>query len=230
MLINNFDTFQSFLSVNKTEGGNLSIRGLAALCGVDDRAILRGADFNSDKLAEKLTEYGFEGADLLESGFNAESAWLVIEYFAYESKAKAEGAKMIARVFGSYGIKQAMAIVEPAPKSPTRQLPPIRDTIEYIQASKDIDLISDPILRSYLTQSLYEDLGVKALPPAEECLVLAAVLARDLGYVLKPGDDARLGKWVKRHHEPKGKVQHGRYEVNVYEVSEIKDTVHAFFR
>jgi hypothetical protein len=48
---------------------------------------------------------GFQASHLLESGFCAQSAWLVIEYFAYESKANAEGAKRLARLFGSIGVQ-----------------------------------------------------------------------------------------------------------------------------
>ncbi len=94
----------SFIKNNLQGDKTLSIRGLAGLCGVNDRAIIRGADFHSTKLAQKLSEYGFEGADLARNGFPAQAVWLVIEYFAYESKAKAEGAKHIARVFGTVGI------------------------------------------------------------------------------------------------------------------------------
>lgn len=119
--------------------------------------------------------------------------------------------------------------VELAPQ--VRQLPPVRDTIEYIQASKDIAAIVDPILKSYLLQSLYEDIGAtKALPPSSDVLVVAAVKARSLGYALKPGEDAKLGKWVAKHCNPLGKTQHGRYEVNVYRDDErLVETIGAFF-
>jgi hypothetical protein len=112
-----------------------------------------------------------------------------------------------------------------------RQLPPVRDTIEYIQASKDIAGIVDPILKSYLLQSLYEDIGAsKALPPSDDVLVVAAVKARSLGFTLKPGDDSKLGKWVAKHCNPLGKTQHGRYEVNVYRDDErLVETIGAFF-
>jgi hypothetical protein len=118
-----------------------------------------------------------------------------------------------------------------APQPLPRQLPPIRDTIEYIQASKDIADIVDPILKSYLLQSLYEDIGVsKALPPSDDVLVVAAVKARSLGYTLKPGEDSKLGKWVAKHCNPLGKTQHGRYEVNVYRDDDrLVETIGAFF-
>ena len=57
------------------------------------------------------------------------------------------------------------------------------------------------------------------------------VNARELGYPESlVGNGSKLGKFVARHHSPKGKAQHGKYMVNVYPRSEILDTVHAFFR
>jgi prophage antirepressor-like protein len=111
-----------------------------------------------------------------------------------------------------------------------RQLPPIRDTIEYIQAKQYLETCDDPIFKSYAMQSLYEDMGAKALPSQQAPLVLAAVKARELGYKLKTGDDAQLGKWCKKHLESQGKVQHGRYEVNTYHDDErLAETISAFF-
>jgi len=126
-------------------------------------------------------------------------------------------------------VKAREAELTPAPLP--RQLPPVRDTIEYIQASKDIAEIADPILKSYLLQSLYEDIGAtKSLPPSEEPLVVAAVKARSLGYNLKPGEDSKLGKWVAKHCNPLGKTQHGRYPVNVYrDDNRLVETITAFF-
>lgn len=232
--INSQADFIQFIKDNSIGARSLSIRGLAGLCGVDDKAILNGADFKSQSLAKKLAESGFEGADFSTTGFCAQSAWIVIGYFAYESKAKAEGAKRLARLFGSIGVQTCFDLANPEPvvTSPLpRQLPPIRDTRENLETSLMIKELDDPILRSYLMQSLYEEIGAKCLPAAENSpLVLAAVLARDLGYHLKPGQDSQLGKWVKRHHDPEGKAQHGRYEVNTYRRDEIEDTIHAFFR
>lgn len=111
-----------------------------------------------------------------------------------------------------------------------RQLPPVRDTINYIEAKQYIDSCQDPIFKSYAMQSLYEDMGVKALPPSSETLVLAAVKARSMGFTLKQGEDAKLGKWVAKHCNPAGKTQHGRYEVNVYRDDDrLVETIGAFF-
>jgi hypothetical protein len=63
--------------------------------------------------------------------------------------------------------------------------------------------------------------------------VFPAVLAQDLGYSLKPGEESKLGKWVERfhqHHEPLGTAQHGHDQVNVYDrTPELEKTVKSFF-
>lgn len=119
------------------------------------------------------------------------------------------------RKTGSYSV---------APES--RQLPPVRDVVEYLQAAKDIPTIANPIIRSALEQRLAEELGAnRALPGSDSSdLVLVSVLAREMGYQLEPGQDAR------KHHEPAGQAQHGRYSVNVYDRTAIAETVRAFFR
>lgn len=233
LAINSQADFIQYIKDNSIGGRNLSVRGLADLCGVDRKFLREGGEFDSQKLTEKLTSSGFQGGELLQFGFCAQSAWLVIEYFAYESKAKAEGAKRLARLFGSIGVQTCFDLANPEPVVALplpRQLPPIRDTRENLETSLMIKELDDPILRSYLMQSLYEEIGAKCLPAEKSHLVLAAVLARDLGYQLKPGEDSQLGKWVKRHHNPEGKAQHGRYEVNTYRRDQIEDTVHAYFR
>jgi KilA-N domain len=112
-----------------------------------------------------------------------------------------------------------------------RQLPPVRDYIEHLQAAKEIDLLQDPILKSCLMQACYEEIGAaKSLPQSEPSLVLAAVKARSMGFKLPPGEDAKLGKWVAKNIQPAGKVQHGRYEVNTYQDDDrLAETICAFF-
>lgn len=128
------------------------------------------------------------------------------------------------RKTGSYSLPE----IAPEP----RKLPPIRDTIEYLEASEKIAKLEDPILRSYLMQSLYEDIGAtKSLPASIERHAPIAVLARELGYKLKPGQDSALGKWAKKHLAPTGHIPHGRYDVNTYKVDErTAEVISAFFQ
>lgn len=115
-----------------------------------------------------------------------------------------------------------------------RQLPPIRDTIEYTQVTKDISAISDPILRSLLTQRLMEELsaGQPLLNGAAQTQVILTVRAKELGYADKQiGSGAQLGKFVSKILPPNGKTQHGKYPVNVYDLTpDLDATIHAYFR
>lgn len=95
-----------FIKDNLQSDKKLSIRGVARLCGVADKSIINGGSFNSLILAEKLEAHGFEAGSLVRDGFNATATWLTIEYFAYDSKAEAIQAKIIARTFGALGVVQ----------------------------------------------------------------------------------------------------------------------------
>jgi hypothetical protein len=111
-----------------------------------------------------------------------------------------------------------------------RRLPPVRDTIEYVQAQQDILAIADPLMRSLLNQRMFEELGSKILAPSTQ--VLLTIRAGELGYPAnRIGNGGQLGKFVVRSIAPTGKTQHGRYPVNVYDLSpELDDCIHAFFR
>lgn len=85
---------------------NLSVRGLARLCGIQHTSIIRDGAFNNKSIAQSLIQNGFDAGALVENGFDAQATWLVIEYFAYESKAKAISAKRLARTFGAMGVYQ----------------------------------------------------------------------------------------------------------------------------
>ena len=104
---------------------------------------------------------------------------------------------------------------------------------DYVEAIKLAPTIDNPIIKSAFEQRLAEELGANnALPGVHQGMdkpVVVTVLAAELGFSLKPGQDSALGKWVKAHHEPLGKAQHGRYVVNVYDPNEIKDTIIEWF-
>ena len=162
-------------------------------------------------------------------GFPPEAVWLCIEYYAFDSKAKAPMAKQLARTFGSIGIKTTLEKLKQQEVTieVPRQLPPKRDYIQHLDAVERISKVANPIVRSYLEQAQMEELFSQLSLPAEKDdeLVICTVLAKEMGFTLKPGQDSQLGKWVKRNHDPKGQAQHGRYPVYVYSRSEIQDTV-----
>jgi hypothetical protein len=119
-------------------------------------------------------------------------------------------------------------------ESYTRQLPPVRDTIEYLEAAKQIQVFSDPLMRSLLNQRLMEELsaGQPLLNAAAQTQVILTVRAKELGYTDKQiGSGSRLGRFVAKVMPPNGKTQHGRYPVNVYDLTtELDETIHAYFR
>lgn len=210
--------------------GNLSVRAVERLCEIGNNSLIKGAGFVSQKLGQILMEQGYDAVELTESGFDAKATWLTIEYFAFESKAKAPGAKQIARTFGMLGVMAAFQHLEFKKESP-QKLPPKRDTIEYIEAKKYLDNCNDPIFKSLAMQSLYEDLGAKSILPSENRQVPIAVLAREMGYQLKPREDIALGCFAKKHLDSTGKIPHGRYEVNTYlDDAKTRDCIHGFFR
>ena len=104
-----------------------------------------------------------------------------------------------------------------------RRLAPQRDLIDYIEAAKSIGIDSDPILISLFSQRMAEQLGGNTPPSTTQ--VIATVRANELGYSAKEiGTGGALGKFlIKQGLHPIGKTQHGKYSVNVYELSEELD-------
>ena len=109
LIANNLGQFQSFIRENLTSGKNMSIRGVARMCDVQDTSLIRGAALKSDKLAEKLAKHGFEGGALTKNGFPPLAVVLTIEYYAYESpQKKSELAQQFMRVYGTYGLQKVI--------------------------------------------------------------------------------------------------------------------------
>jgi hypothetical protein len=138
----------------------------------------------------------------------------------------------IAAAQAYFAIKTREAETAQAPVELPRQLPPVRDTIEYLQAARDIEVFPDPIIRSLLNQRLMEELGSKALPStAIATQVILTVRAKELGFSDRQiGTGSQLGKFVSKVIAPTGKTQHGRYPVNVYDLTpELDESIKAFF-
>lgn len=117
------------------------------------------------------------------------------------------------------------------------QLPPKRDAIDYVQASHILENLKNPILRSLLEQRMMEELTptnklLTGQNQEKPICVITSVRAAQLGYTEKQIDGgSRLGKFVlKQGLKPVGKVQHGKYPVNVYELTEeLDNAIHAYF-
>jgi hypothetical protein len=206
-IINNQSDFLSFIADEAMNGGNLSIRGVARCCGVADTSIIRDAAFKSEKLAEHLTPHGFEPAALVENGFNPQAVWLTIEYFAYESKAKAPMAKQLARTFGAIGVMTTLEQLKPKQPEPTA-LPPhheareVAETIVYIHeylAKTDVRLAQILIDRAMQTVQ-----SVPLLPGSNAPMAGVVEIAKTLGFNVGK-EQSMLGTAVAKAWRAAGK-------------------------
>lgn len=177
--INSQSDFISYIKANSIGGRNLSISGLVKLCEVDDKVILNGANFNSPFLAEKLSMAGFDGVDFAVTGFSGQSACLVIEYFAYESKVKAEGAKRLARLFGTFGLQacfdaahkpEPIASEIPVASSPTLAIEQAKTVAHCIDDIHNVLSKSNPRLAQILI-----DIGVNSFVEYHQPKLVASV-------------------------------------------------------
>lgn len=132
----------AFIKEDMNRKGNLSVRGVARCCGVADKSIINSGSFNSAKLAGALAEHGFEAGSLVRDGFPPQAVWTTIEYFAYESKAKAPIAKQLARTFGSVGIMTTLEQLQESKSFPESAIghvekDPIAEGISHIAIAID---------------------------------------------------------------------------------------------
>lgn len=217
------------------ENGNLSIRGVARLCGVADTSIIRDAAFKSQKLAEKLTSHGFDAAALIEEGFPPQAVILTLEYFAYESKAKAESAKALMRTFGVLGLMATLQELGTITVEQPRQLPPIRDAIEYVKAYETLESLPEGILKNLLRDRLVDEMETetnnKRLPGKKTEYTIAKVRACELGYTVQQiNNGSALGRFVRQRIEPAFSERVGRFDVYHYVIcDELDEAIHQFF-
>ena len=207
----------------------LSQRKVAELIGVAQKSISLAA--NSDTLYTAL-----ESEAIVAKGFDGDTLSRLVVYYAFDSKQAStetkERCKAIVLKTSGKGFQDfinAIAGILPNQPEPPRALPTSFEVL--IDATKLLPSIDNPLIKAAFEQRLAEELGSNnALSASQPKPVLAAVLARELGFTLKPGEDAQLGLWVKKFHKPAGKAQHGRYQVNVYERGkDLEDTIKAFF-
>ena len=232
-------TPEALLSLIKGEAmpnGNLSIRGVARMADVQHTSIIRDGAFNTQKLAEMLTQQGFDAVALLSDGFPPLAVILTLEYFAYESKAKAPGAKALMRLFGAYGLKTVLEGLKEQPASEVKYLPS-RDAIDYVNAAEKLPTLKvNPQLKQLLEDALTDDLELmrnqKLLGGSKKEYTIVKVRAKELGYpVDKIESGSQLGKFVKQRLQPAFSKRIGDYNVHHYEVTpQLDDTIHAFFR
>ena len=194
--------FLAYIADQALPNGNLSIRGVARCCGVEHTTIIRGGAFAPAKLGQTLTQAGFEAGVLIENGFPPQAVGLCIEYFAYESKAKATQAKQLARTFGSIGIITTLKELVSTPKiiSETQQ-----QTNPALQSAKDIRQIYDllpenPRLAQLLVDSTvnyYIGDQLTLVGSAEPELKGVVEIAEELGFKTDESSRVKLGIFVK---------------------------------
>lgn len=220
--------FLAFIRDQAMSNGNLSIRGVARCCDVHHSTLQDALSSVAGKVTKTLTQHGFDVAGIIENGFPPQAVWLCIEYYAFESRAKAPMAKQLARTFGAIGV---MATLKELNAPAVAFQAPQRDPIEYIEAAKTLENLKDPLMRSLLSQRLYEVLqGQSALPGTADRLVCVAVRAGELGFRLGQGEDSLLGKYIKARFQPEGQLPHGRYQVNAYKLTpQLDEAIRSFF-
>lgn len=140
-----FETIEDLLSFIKEDAnsqGNLSIRGVARLAGVSHNSIIESGHFKSQKIAVTLTGQGFDAGDLALNGFPPKAVILTLEYFAYESKAKAPQAKAIMRTFGVVGLMATLDQLRSdyQPKPPKTYLEALKALVASEEAKQRLEL------------------------------------------------------------------------------------------
>jgi hypothetical protein len=132
--------------------------------------------------------------------------------------------------------RQAETVI-PAP-IPERQLPPVRDGVDYANAAIAVQGLKDGILKQLISDLLVDELSLdqnlKYLPVAEKPkqYTIAKVRAKSLGYTeTQIGNGTSLGRFVKSQIQPAFQEQIGRYLVYHYEINSALDTaIHTFFK
>ena len=122
--------------------------------------------------------------------------------------------------------------------SPIRQLPPIRDIVEYTNATKDI-LSMKSQLPAALAQLLLDGvgnaistlLGQKLLPTNQPRLIGCAQKAQEMGLPITEKNRSTLGKFVKAFPQEERLCNGQLRKINMYEDSdELEEVISSFFR
>jgi hypothetical protein len=222
----------------------ISQRGLSRLLECNPATIknfFQGVNQVSIFEAEIITEGGIQGATLVDGEGVAD---LLLELVGSRAKLETRNlAKAISKRLAAAGFKLAVMLelapqqladqAQAAANKQERALPPAVSMHQYMVEIREWGLDSDPLIKSLITQRLAEELGGKAL--SSETIttqVILTVRAGELGYDHQViGSGSQLGKFVSRIIHPVGKTQHGKYPVNVYELTPgLDDCIHAFFR
>ena len=170
-IVSKLDILELFRSECRLDG-TLSHRGMAKLAGISDhKALVRGGDIRSQKLAQKLAETGFQAGDIILNGWSIQSAVLCLEYYAFEARTTSEQAKNLFRSFGAVGMAAVHAEAmgkTPAANTAEPGQEPIQKRLKELGQIKDlIDRMDEPtpiILQNF--EDRVRDLLQPQLPAA----------------------------------------------------------------
>lgn len=235
MLLQNFNSGNLELTIN-TETGEAyaSQSSLARMCNVSETAIRKWVASNQIAVleAEINTGSGIQGSNLLDE--NA----IYVALSKYKPTLLIQCAKAGLRIYlhGLAGYRyQVVEQTKPSPQDFDKE--ERARLLDYLEISERLAKLENPLIRSYMEQTVMERLSV-ALPGKMEAaltgekdaedLVICSVVAADLGYTLRKGEDSTLGKYVKKRHNEVGKAQHGKYMVNVFRRADITDTIQEY--
>jgi hypothetical protein len=226
MSINTQHTLSKVIQENLVNG-RLSLRAVARLLAIRDISIILDAQFANQKLAQILTEQGFEAAQLVKDGFCAKSFWLTLEYFAYESKA--DGAKRLAHTFSQIGVMTAFDKLE---VKPDVVAPKVYSIQENIECARTLYALPDGYLKELLRDALVAELSQKQLAATKPEYIAVAVRATELGYSLQQiGTGRELGRYAKNLVEPAFRERVGKYDTWYYLLNDrLDEAIHSYFR
>jgi hypothetical protein len=175
IIISSKSDFLTYIRNQAMANGNLSTRGVERCCGIANASLIDGVDFRVAKLGKILTDKGFHALDLIDNGFPPQAVWLCIEYYAFESKAKAQMAKHLARTFGSIGIMVTLKeLAAPPPNELAQQRSKLEKQLLPTPTQKELKeghglyrlMYGKPYADRWLQSKIKE--FYPALAPAEE--------------------------------------------------------------
>ena len=207
-------------------------KGYARMSGKAYDTIKKRCQRGGLESAEVPTEQGFKWGTLIPELLVAQ--WLSKDNPVMASQIMQLGVRVFMHKLAGYEVTTT-AVKQPIPE---RQLPPVRDAVDYANAAQTIQGLRDGILKQLISDLLVDELSLdqnlKYLPVAEKSkqYTIAKVRAKSLGYTeTQIGSGTKLGRFVKAQIEPAFQEQIGRYPVYHYEINSALDTViHAFFK
>ncbi|MGL5059042.1 MAG: hypothetical protein ACRC62_03585 [Microcoleus sp.] len=196
--------FLAFIKDQAMPNGNLSLLGTARCCGIHHSTLQDALSTVAGKVVQTLASHGFDPAGIIEDGFPPQAVWLCIEYYAFESRAKAPMAKQIARTFGAIGVMATLKeLRDPRPSPMSVALPPSDLALKVAQNIRGItDLLEDnPRLAQVLIDCAMNEVVAKALPASQ--LRGVAEIANEMGFRADASNRVKLGNFIKaRGFEP----------------------------